>query len=452
MAGSLHVLESDIISQHKQKLALLETEYKEKSKIYKPAYPTMVQLQEKIDEVKGDIKEEIQNIKTSVLTRYKAAVREEAMLQARVSEIKAEILDMQSRSTDYQTLKRDVETNGELYDGLLQRMREVGVASGIGTNNISVVDKAEVAQAPFKPNLKKNLMIALVLGLFGGIGLAFLFDHLDDTIKSGDDLEKLTGLAVLGIIPEVNKQKDRVESVALMSVEDPTSNVAEAYRSIRTALTFASATGSPKVLQVTSSAAGEGKTTTALSMAIAYTQAGSKVLMVDCDLRNPTLHKELNLANDVGLTNYLAAGFKPSDVVQKATISNLWVLPTGPIPPNPAELLSSGKMLDFVTTAAGRFDMVIIDSPPVLGLADALVIASMAEATMLVVDAGVTRTGSIEGSLKRLRRTRANVIGTVLTKYGQGSSGYGYDYQYSYNYYGYGNTDESAATDKRLAS
>ena len=451
LRGNLNVLESPVIQAYKERLVQLEAEYEEKLHIYKPAYPTMVQLKQRIDEVQGKIDEEIQNIKTSALTKYKAAQREEAMLKARVAEIKVEILDLQSRSTDYQALKRDVETNRELYNGLLQRMKEVGVASGIGTNNISVVDKAEVASAPYKPNLKKNLMIALVLGLFGGIGLAFLFDHLDDTIKSGSDLEKLTGTAVLGIVPEVNKQRENVESVALMTYEQPTSSLAEAYRSVRTALTFSTASGSPKVLHLTSSGAGEGKTTSALALATAYTQAGSNVLLIDADLRNPSLHKEMGLSNEVGLTNYLAADYKPSQVVQQTEIGNLWVLPTGPIPPNPAELLSSGKMVDFVTTAGKKFDMVIIDSPPVLGLADALVLANMSQATILVVDAGVTRTGSVEGSMQRLKRARSNIIGTLLVKYGQGSSGYGYDYHYSYNYYGYGNDETSDEPRKQLA-
>ena len=451
LKGNLNVLESPVIQAYKERLVQLEAEYEEKLHIYKPAYPTMVQLQQRIDEVQGKIDEEIQNIRTAALTKYKAAQREEAMLKARMAEIKTEILDLQNRSRDYQVLKRDVETNRELYDGLSQRMKEVGVASGIGTNNISVVDKAEVAGAPYKPNLKKNLMIALVLGLFGGIGLAFLFDHLDDTIKSGADLEKLTGLAVLGIVPEINKQRESVESVALLTYEQPTSALAEAYRSIRTALTFATASGSPKVLHLTSSGAGEGKTTSAIALATAYTQSGSNVLLVDADLRNPSLHQELGLHNEVGLTNYLAANYKPSQVVQQTGIANLWVLPTGPIPPNPAELLSSGKMVDFINTAAKKFDMVIIDSPPVLGLADALVLANMAQATILVVDAGVTRTGSVEGSMQRLKRARANITGTLLVKYGQGGSGYGYDYHYSYSYYGYGSDEADDEPRKQMA-
>lgn len=449
--GFTRVMENPVIQTHKQTLAVLESEYEENLKIYKPAYPKMVQLKSNIDELNEEIESEVSNIQNAVKSDYKAAVREEAMLKSNISDLKKQILEMQAGSTEFQVLKRDVDTNRELYDGLLQRMKEVDVTAGIGTNNISVVDPAEVPKSAYKPNMKKNLMLAVVLGLFGGIGLAFLFEHLDDTIKSGVDLEKLTGLAVLGIIPEINRQQDGVESVALMTQDEPTSNLAEAYRSVRTALTLSTASGSPKVLHLTSSGPGEGKTTSALAMAIAYTQAGSNVLLIDADLRNPSLHKEMGLSNEVGLTNYLVADYKPSQVVQQTGVANLWVLPTGPIPPNPAELLSSGKMVDFVTTAAKKFDMVIIDSPPVLGLADALVLANMSQATVLVVDAGVTRNGSIEGSMQRLKRARSNIIGTLLVKYGQGSSGYGYDYHYNYNYYGYGGDETSDEPQKRLA-
>ncbi len=359
------------------------------------------------------------------------------MIQAKMAELKTEILDLQNKSTDYQALKRDVTTNRKLYDGLLQRMKEVGVAAGIGTNNISIVDAGEVPRLPHKPSLKRNLLLAIVLGLFGGIGLAFLFEHLDDSIKSAQDLETRLGLAVLGIVPEVRGYRDKADTIALLNHEEPKSAVAEAYRSFRTALSFSTATGAPKVLHFTSASAGEGKTTSAVSAAIAFTQTGKQVLLLDCDLRNPSLHKELNLSNEVGLTNYLAGDHTPAQIVQRTQVKGLWTITTGPIPPNPAELISGGKMLDLLDQGEERFDMVIVDSPPVLGLADSLILANMSRTTVLVVDSGVTRRGAVEGALKRLRGAQANILGAVLTKYGQGGSGYGYDYNYSYNYYRY---------------
>ncbi len=435
--GHIRMLDDPVIQRNKGTLANLEAEYQENLKVFKPAYPKMVKLQKQIAEINKKLQEEMNLVRTAVTANYRAAVREEAMIQAKMAELKTEILDLQNKSTDYQALKRDVTTNRKLYDGLLQRMKEVGVAAGIGTNNISIVDAGEVPRLPHKPSLKRNLLLAIVLGLFGGIGLAFLFEHLDDSIKSAQDLETRLGLAVLGIVPEVRGYRDKADTIALLNHEEPKSAVAEAYRSFRTALSFSTATGAPKVLHFTSASAGEGKTTSAVSAAIAFTQTGKQVLLLDCDLRNPSLHKELNLSNEVGLTNYLAGDHTPAQIVQRTQVKGLWTITTGPIPPNPAELISGGKMLDLLDQGEERFDMVIVDSPPVLGLADSLILANMSRTTVLVVDSGVTRRGAVEGALKRLRGAQANILGAVLTKYGQGGSGYGYDYNYSYNYYRY---------------
>jgi succinoglycan biosynthesis transport protein ExoP len=439
--GHLRILNDPVVQKYKEMLVSLEGDYEENLRVFKPAYPKMVKLRAEIDQLKARIQEQVEQVRAAVTSNYRAAVNQEAMLRANMAELKNEILELQNRSTDYHTLKRDVETNRKLYDGLLQRMKEVGVAAGIGTNNISIVDPGEVPRGPHKPSLTENLLLAAALGLFGGIGLAFLFEHLDDSIKSAQDLESKLGLAVLGVVPEVKGAGRRAETVALLTHEDPKSAVAEAYRSFRTALSFSTSSGTPKLLHFTSSGAGEGKTTTAISCAIAYTQMGKRVLLLDCDLRNPSLHKELDVPNELGLTNYLAGAHSPAQVVQKTRIKGLWLITTGPIPPNPVELLSGGRMLDLLVQGEERFDLVIVDSPPVLGLADSLILANMSRTTVMVVDAGVTRRDAIAGSLRRLRGAQANILGALLTKYGQGSSGYGYDYNYSYNYYGYESSD-----------
>lgn len=447
--GFTRVMDNAVVQTYKQSLAALEAKYEENLKIYKPAYPAMVQLKVNIDKLSTKISIEINNIKMAVKSDYKAALREEAILKSNISELKNQILELQAGSTEFQVLKRDVDTNRELYDGLLQRMKEVDVTAGIGNNNISILDSAEVPGLAYKPKWRKNLMLALVLGSFGGIGLAFLFDHLDDTIKSSDDMEKLTGLSTLGIIPEVDLQHESAESIAMVTFENPTSSLSEAYRSLRTALTFSTISGSPDVLLVTSCSAGEGKTTTAISLATTYTQTGSNVLLIDADLRDPSLHKELNLPNELGLTNCLTGVDNPGKIIQRTYIPKLWALTSGPTPPNPVELLASGNMMELVNTAAKKFDMVILDCSPVLGLADALVLANMAQAVLLVVDTGATRTGSVVATMQRFRQIRANIIGAVLTKYGQGGSGH--DYYYSYDYYGYGRDETGSKRNKQQA-
>ncbi len=451
VVGVGQVAESELIHTYKEKLVDLQTRYEQDLLIYKPEYPGMQRIKGQIDEIQKKIVEETAAIQATIRANYQANAREQALLQARMADIKGQILEMQRRSTDYQALKRDVATNLELYDGLLQRIKEEGVSAGMEINNISIVDKGQVPGSAYKPNLRKNLKIALMVGLLGGVGLAFLFEYLDDTIKSATDLEKLTGLPVLGIVPEWPLE-DENDSVAMTTYNEPRSAIAEAYRSCRTALSFSSATGTPDILHIASSISGEGKTTTAISLALTYVQAGSNVLLVDCDLRNPSLHNELDVSNETGLTNYLAGGYKPNQVVQRGDIAGLYILTSGPLPPNPVELLGSGKMMELLQTAADKFDVVIIDGPPVLGLADALILANMCSVTIMVVDAGVTRTGTLTGALQRLKRAGTNVLGAVLAKYGQGRSGYGYDYDYRYQYNYYSYSSDDANDQPKLAS
>ena len=302
-----NVIESKVIQTLKGRKSELEAQYQEKLRLFKPRYPKMQRLQKEIAQVDRDIAAESSSIGGAAKTSYEAKLKQEAKLAARAQTVKNEILAMQDRSSDYQTLKRDAETNRALYDGLVQRMKEVGVVAGIGTNNIAIVDRAEVPLNKFKPNLTTNLAVAIALGLFLGILIAFLLETLDDTIKSSAEVEKRLGVPVLGLIPlvaELEEQGD--QPLALLAHRDPKSPIAEAYRSLRTSLNFSTSEGAPRVLQITSAAPSEGKTVSAVSLATAFAQTGSTVLVIDCDLRNPSLHQVFAVPNTEGLTNYLA--------------------------------------------------------------------------------------------------------------------------------------------------
>ena len=241
-----------------------------------------------------------------------------------------------------------------------------------------------------------------------------------------------------------SKEIGELDSLSLYSYQAPTSAFSEAYRSMRTALMFSTAEGAPKVLHFTSVNAGEGKTTSAVSTAINFTQTGGNVLLIDADLRNPSLHKTFSVPNDVGLSNYLSGELGPAKVARKTGIEHLYVIPSGPIPPNPADLLSGARMLDLVSLGEKRFDYVIIDSPPVLGLADAIILADIAQATLLVVSANSTRKGGLEAGLKRLSHSRASILGSILTMFEMKKAGYGYSYDYHYSYeYGADTDDDS---------
>ncbi len=427
------ILDNPVIQEYKTRKAKLETEYQENLRIFKPSYPKMLQLEGQIAEMQAKIYEEIAQVRAAAKANYDATMAQEAMFTQKLMEAKKTVLGLQDRSIQYNILRREVDTNRSLYDGLLQRLKEVGVAGGIGVNNITIVDKAEVPLKQYKPNVLLNALVALFLGLFGGVGLALLFEHLDDTIKQPDDLEKLLGLPVLGIVPLVRNADD---DLVISQNADPRSAFAEAHRSVRTALQFSTPQGTPKVLMITSASMGEGKSTTALSLAIHFAQAGKTVLLIDADLRKASLHKKLNLANDIGLTNYLAGDAKPIEITKACMVPKVFVMPSGPLPPNPADLLGSTKMVSLLNLAAEKFDQVIIDGPPVLGLADAPLLGSVADATVLVVEAGATNRGFARNAAKRLRSTRSVLIGGILTKLDPRGNAYGYYHNFAYYQYG----------------
>ncbi|MCL4759266.1 MAG: polysaccharide biosynthesis tyrosine autokinase [Rhodocyclaceae bacterium] len=431
------VLENKVIQEFKQLKAKLEAEYQENLRTFKPAYPKMQELKGKIDEIQARIVEELNSIRSGIRATYESARAQEGLLQAKMDESKQNVLSVQDRSIQYNILKREVDTNRQLYDGLLQRYKEVGVAGGVGINNVSVVDRAEVPVHPHKPNKTLNVLIAAVVGLFGGIGLAFLFEHLDDTVKGGEDLERLMGLPVLGVVPLVRSEGGgRVPELVSEQLKDVRSAFSEAYRSLRTALQFSTAQGMPRVLMVTSASMGEGKSTTAMALSVNLALAGAKVLLIDADLRKASLHRKLGLDNSCGLTNHLAGDAEPVDITQPTQYERMFVITSGPLPPNPAELLGGHKMRALLDLARSRFDCIVVDGPPVLGLADAPLLGTMTDAVVVVVESAATRKDFLSGALKRLRGTRTHVIGSVLTKVDARGGSYGYYHNYYYQYGG----------------
>ncbi|TVR56603.1 MAG: polysaccharide biosynthesis tyrosine autokinase [Candidatus Competibacteraceae bacterium] len=437
--GLNQVLDSRIVENLKIAKARLEAEYRENQLRHTAAHPDIAPLRDQIAEIDRQINREVALIRAAITADYEIAQAEETLLRANLEQLQREVLEQQDRSIQLNILRREVDTNRELYNGLLQRFKEVGVAAGIGTNNISVVDAARVPNSPFKPSLRRNVLLALLLGLLGGIGLAFLLEHLDDTFKQPDDVEKRLNLPVLGLIPLIPHKRGDARPIALVGHDDPRSVFAESYRSLRTALEFSTSSGVPRVLTVTSATSGEGKSTTALSLAIQFAQAGKKVLLIDADLRKPSLHRALELDNHVGLTNLLAGEQeRPVNIAQPTHIPNLFVIPAGPLPPNPAELLSGSKMLGLLVLAAEKFDQVLLDSPPIMGLADALILGNLCDGTLLTVAMGDTPRGHVQGACKRLRGARVHLVGTILNKLEARAGAYGYYHGYYYHADTYG--------------
>ena len=431
--GLSQVLDSKIIQTLKDSKAKLEAQYQEKLSLYKPAYPAMVQLREQIDQLDRQINQEVANIRGAITATYEAAKTEEALLRANLNQSKRDVLELQGRSIQLSILRREVDTNRELYNGLLQRFKEIGAAAGIGTNNISLVDEATPPIFPYKPNLPLYTLLALGIGLLSGIGLAFLREHFDDTFKQPEDVEKLLGLPVLGIVPWLSQKRSETRPLALIGYDDPCSPLAEAYRSLGATLSFSTTSGVPRSLAVTSATIGEGKSTSVLNLGIQFARAGKKVLLIDADLRNPSLHRVLELNNEVGLTNLLTGDQARSVNIAKPTqIPDLFVIPSGPMSPNPAELLAGSKMADLLALASEKFDQVLVDSPPVMGLADALILGNLCDSMLLSVDMTHTQRDYVRAACKRLRSARVRLIGVILTKIQlrHGSYGYYHDSRY----------------------
>lgn len=411
----------------RQARAAVQAEYQEKRTLMKPEHPEMLALQSRVREFDRQIAREQSQVAggqaNSLLAQYRAEVSAERALQARVAQLRGSVLDLRGRTVQYNILQRELDTNRGLYDALLQRYKEVGVAAGIGTAPVSIVDRAEVPGAPFKPNLLLNLLVGLLVGLATGIAIALALEILNDTIRTRDDVRDKLGLACLGVIP-----KKRGQGTVVDELSDGSSPIFEAYAAVQAALRFSGAKGAPKLLLVTSTRAAEGKSSTALGLAESASRNGSRVLLIDADLRRPAFKvddKTYGLSKLLTSEDSLAAHFVPTN------FDNLSLLPAGPLPPNPADLLASERLSAILNEAKQQFDVVIVDGPPTLGLADSPLLGAACGTAMLVIEAGKTRTRAARVAMERILGAGAQIVGVTLTKATEESSYYGYSmYQY----------------------
>ena len=405
--------------------AALQAEYQQKRTLMKPDHPEMLSLQAQINEIDRQIARESSQVSSSrsntLLSDFRSAAAAERALQSKVSSLKGSVLNLRGRSIQYNILQRETDTNRSLYDALLQRYKEVGVAAGIGSSPVSIVDHAEVPGGPFKPNLLKNLAIGLIIGLLAGVGAAIALETLYDTVKTREDVRVKLNTACLGAIPKIDANE------FANSLQNQRSEVSEAYASVLASLRFSTEDGLPRTMAVTSSRPNEGKSSTSLALSQILARLGYRVLLIDADLRKPVFKAA---SDDVGLTHLLTGESRnAADHISETQFENLHLLPAGPIPPNPADLLSSRHAAALLRELETRYDMIVIDSPPVMGLADALLLASIANNVLFAIESGKTRTAEALESLAMLRNTGARVLGAVLTK-ATGDMG-------RYGYYGY---------------
>lgn len=424
------VLQNPAYQRLREESAKLSAQYQQNLGIYRPEFPEMLQLRAQIDELDRQIGQLANGVRTSIQNEYRAALTRETALQARVQALKGDVLDIRGRSIQYNILQREVDTSRTLYDGLLQRYKEVGVTGGVTTNNISIVDTATPPVKPSSPKLLINLLVSALLGLGLGVVVVFVFEALDESLTSPEDVESKLHLPVLGTVPKLDKGLE--PGVALA---DKRSAFYESYQSLRTTLEFSTANGAPQSLLVTSSRPGEGKSTTARAIAQAMAGLGKKVLLVDGDLRNPSMHRAIGTSNAQGMSNLLSGSGDLDDLVVPTGVPGLSFIPSGPLPPNPAELWGGDRIRRFLAEALTKYDQVVIDGPPVLGFADAPLLAAASHGTAFVLESQGTRRGQAKGAIGRLKLGNARLLGVVLTKFNAKAASYGgYDYQYDYQY------------------
>lgn len=427
-AQAEEALQNSAINELRQQRARLSADYARLMVQFEPGYPPARALQSQIAQLDRSIVREEGRVGNSVRDAYQAAQQREQTLATRVNLLKTQVLDLRRRSIQYNIIERDADTNRQLYDALLQRYKEIGVAGGVGVNNISVVDRAELPTSPSSPKLLMNLLLALAFGLALGIGMAWLLEQLDLGVADPREVEEELQVPLLGTVPKVLGEKP------LQSLEDRKSSVSEAYVSIQTTLSFATTHGIPRTLAVTSTKPAEGKSTTAFALALSLARSNRRVVLVDGDMRSPSIHDLFNLVNEVGLSNALSGENDFGKLLRHSTFAGLDIITAGPQPPSAPELLGSGRFDQVLADLTGMYDHVVVDAPPVMGLADALLIGSRVESVIYVIESHSTQKTMARVALARLASANAPITGAVLTKFNTKRAHYGYGYDYGYGY------------------
>jgi capsular exopolysaccharide synthesis family protein len=414
----------------KKQIRDAEQNISELSKKYGPKHPMMISAQDELEGLNSKKRLEIDKIVQTIRNRYQLAVSNEENLRSLLEDTKFEASNLNEKYVQLSILKREVETNRNLYDALIKKLKESDLTEESQTVNVWVIEEADLPQAPAKPNKKRNILLAIVLGFFGGIGLAFFVEYLDNTVKSPEDVEEKFGTPVIGTVPLF---KAEGETIVQSILGESSPAVAESFNSLRTSLFLSSADALPGSLVVTSTSPGEGKSSISACLAATIARAGKKTLLIDADMRRPVQHTNFRLGNKVGLSSILA-GQVTTNFIHNGSVKNLDIITSGPIPPNPSELLSSEKLKHLVTKYSDAYDMIIIDAPPVLNVSDSLLVSKHVRGILMVSWAGSTTYDLLRKSLKRVSEAAAPLIGMVLNRLDAKKSGYYYgysDYYYS---------------------
>jgi polysaccharide biosynthesis transport protein len=445
-----------LLQDLQKKRADLSVQFTESVNQYGPNFPKVQRIQAQMKEVDDQIARESKGIILQLESDYREAKQREELIRQALELQKAETNNMAEKMVQYNILKRESEADKSLYEGLLTKLKEAGISEGLKSSNLRVVDPAMIPSYPARPAKARNIALAFLVGLVGGIGLALLREYLDNTVKTPDDIETLTRLPSLAVVPafgddgshkrrmgffsgpSANGHQKRIELVAQHL---PKSQMSEAFRALRTALLLSQPDHPPQVILVTSALPREGKTTAAANLAVTLAQLGDKTVLVDADLRKPGVGRLLNLGTGkyAGLSSYLA-GVSTLDLVTvpHPAIPNLAAIPTGPLPPNPADLLSSHKLADAIVELRTKYKFVVIDSPPIMAATDAVILSVQADGVLLVVRSGETPKEAFTRTCDLLTSVKSRLLGVVLNAVDASAPDYYYSYRYYPYSYGYG--------------
>lgn len=394
-------------------------------------YPAVRAKVEELATINRLLQQTAGNVRNSIRAQFQSAQEAERQLYLKVGELKNDTLAEQDRTVQYGLLAREAETNRQVYDGLLERFKQLNAVAGVSLSNVAIIDIAETPGAPSSPNLLKNLLVGLIFGIGAASLTVFLKDQFDDSIRVPEDVEAKLDLPLLGVVPRAH------QSTPDQSLADPKSPMSESYNSLRGSLLYSTPEGLPQIILVTSAQASEGKTTTSFAIASGFARMGKRTLLIDADMRRPSLHRRVDLENGRGLSTLLTSHEHLADNLVPSGRENLSLVLAGPVPPSPTELLSTARIEEILQEAAQSYDIVIIDSPPILGLADSPLISALVDGVVFVVEADRSRRGSLKAALRRLRAMRPILLGAVLTKFDPLKAGNRYSEYFGYEYYQY---------------
>ncbi len=425
-----------LLQELKIQIAKMEQEYLTQKSRYREDLPRVKVSKDQLDLVRRQYEDEVGKVVGEITERFTEIQSRETKLVAERDAVREQLRILQPKQARYLQLSETVKQNRKIYNDYSEHSKQLTVATSVNLNEISLVDPADPPSTPVKPNRLLNITMAVLVGLLGGIGLAFFLEYIDDSVKGPEDVEKYLRTPLLGVVPRFGRGTDD-KSRDLVSINDPKSTISEMFRSARTGILFSSSKGEPRTLLVWSVGAGEGKTMVAVNLGVTMAQSKSRTLIIDADLRRRRLHKSFEMENDAGLSTYLSGQRAAEELVKKTRIENLSILPAGPAPPDPSELLGSEKMRSLIGSLLSSYDRVIIDSAPAMVVTDAALLASMVDGIVQVIAASKVSRKHLQRGIEQMTKVGGNNLGAILNKLKAQKGGYYYSgYYYYTGYYG----------------